>query len=135
MSTEIKAAVKWLIEMIAWRSICVYDPDGEYDGIPVHNEISLLDLANFGRELIKTLKIKYENHWYDEESTRDQAYRAIHISPKYPVNEFFLEAAKNANVRYEALGIHDMTLTIWIDPGKVTGRYADNDPMFVIEEW
>lgn len=135
MSPEIKAAVQWLLELIAGRSLALWDPEGELDLEPMANEITLIQLAGFERQLKKILKRNFENHWHVRQPTRDQAFRAIHVCPQFPVNQFIKQAADYVNIPYEALNIHIMTFTLWIDPKLVTARYNDSDPKFVVKEW
>lgn len=126
MHRELKAAAMWIVNLVTARSHCIAYRDIPF---PSPHQINIDQLKHFEISIQQVLAKSFKNLWIENDPTRYEAYRSIHVTPQSPVNEFLKRAANRAGIRYELLGISDMTFTIWISPGKVTIRYNDNDPV------
>lgn len=133
MHNELKVAATWILGTVMARCDCIALPDLHPDiFFPSPNQIPLDQLKLFEISIQRVLAKSFKDIWFVSEPTRYQAYRAIHVSPQFPVNEFIKRAADRVGIRYDMLGLSDMNFTIWIDPNQVTTRFNDNDPVHIL---
>ena len=138
MDRELVAAADWLLQLIIDRCYYVYDPTERMKlEKPVQPLVSINRLSIFHHELIQLLKDKYKDNWFENDPACGQSYRAIHISPQSPtgLDNILLIAAERAELDYKLLNIDSMTFTIWIDPRKVSVRFDDKDPIFILKQF
>ena len=132
---EVKAATEWIVALVKIRSDYVHNPatsarDRRQAASPF--AISEERMRLFEWALAQTLYDSFKPGWSTDNPADHQAYRTIHVSPQFPVNQFIKRAADKARIPYNWLGISDMTFTVWTDPCRVTARYNDHDAMNII---
>uniref|UniRef100_UPI0035902E3E maternal B9.15 protein-like n=1 Tax=Myxine glutinosa TaxID=7769 RepID=UPI0035902E3E len=88
-------------------------------------------VAAFITELTARLLGKYRPHWYPDHPSRGQAFRCLRISTSQPVEPLFLDVCHSVNIPYSLLGL-PQELTIWVDPGEVSCRYAERSCPFSV---
>lgn len=129
MHNELRVVARWILNAVTERCDCIVFSDIL---MPSPDQIPLDQLKLFEVSIQQVLAKSFKNVWIVTNPKRYQAYRCIHVTPQFPVNEFLKRAANRAGIRYDLLGISDMTFTIWIEPGRVTTRYNDSDPAHVL---
>ena len=106
MLTEINTGVEW------WRQRIQHA--GSIQNIGTQQQFShFANLAN------KMLQQKYQNHWYIDQPTRGQAYRAL-INDESGPDPLLAQALSTAGLPMSLFGHQDVIM--WIDSGSVSVR-------------
>jgi len=78
-----------------------------------------------GEQMLKYLRLKFQDHWYPDRPAKGSAYRSIRIS-KEKVDKILVNAAIDIGLDLqEILDTLPNDLTIWIDPGEVSYRIGE----------
>lgn len=97
----------------------------------LYNKLPRRRVNQFGEELEKAIKIKFQDHWYAEQPSKGSAYRCLKTaSPIDPILEW---ASLEAGIQLTDIkdNLPD-ELSIWIDPGEVSYRLSERSPIKII---
>lgn len=90
----------------------------------LYNKLPRRRVNQFGEELEKALKIKFEGHWYPEKPFKGSAFRCIKTAP--PLDPVFEIAAHECGMSMADIQENlPEELSIWIDPGEVSYRLGE----------
>ena len=106
MLTEINAGVEW------WRQRIQHAGSIQNIGTP-HQFSHFANLAN------KMLQQKYQNHWYIDQPTRGQAFRAL-LNDESGPDPLLAQALATAGLPLSLFG--HWGVVVWIDSGSVSVR-------------
>lgn len=113
MHVEIQVAISFLISFL-------------------FNKLPRRRVNQFGEELEKALKVKFQDHWYPEKPFKGSAYRCVRCTP--PLDSLVFEAAARAS-GMDLIDIQEnlpQELSIWIDPGEVSYRMSEKGPVKIL---
>ncbi|XP_060941870.1 protein BTG3 [Limanda limanda] len=88
-------------------------------------------VALFVERLAVALQEKFKGHWYPANPSKGHAYRCIRINRLHRQEPEFLQACRESGLQYSDLGLPS-ELTLWVDPGEVCCRYAEQNPFFSV---
>ena len=87
----------------------------------LYNKLPRRRVNQFGEELEKALKHKFEGHWYPEKPFKGSAFRCLKTA--LPLDPVFEIAAQESGMAMADIQENlPEELSIWIDPGEVSYR-------------
>ncbi|XP_015930084.1 protein Tob1-like [Parasteatoda tepidariorum] len=90
----------------------------------LYNKLPRRRVNQFGEELDKALKRKFQGHWYPEKPFKGSAFRCLKTA--LPLDPVFGIAAHESGMAMEDLQRNlPEELSIWIDPGEVSYRLGE----------
>lgn len=96
-----------------------------------NNKLESEKIDLFAQRFVAILQDKFKGHWYPENPSKGQAYRCIRINRVHRQDSDILRACKESGIQYSDLGL-PRELTIWVDPGEVCCRLAENKPYLTV---
>lgn len=97
----------------------------------LYNKLPRRRVNQFGEEMEKLVKQKFAGHWYPESPMKGSAFRCLKTTPP-------LDLAFGAAAMYCGVNLSDIQenlpkdLSIWIDPGEVSYRLGEKEPVKVL---
>lgn len=90
----------------------------------LYNKLPRRRVNQFGEELEKALKHKFEGHWYPEKPFKGSAFRCLKTA--LPLDPVFEIAAQESGMALADIQENlPEELSIWIDPGEVSYRMGE----------
>ncbi|KFM58863.1 Protein Tob2, partial [Stegodyphus mimosarum] len=90
----------------------------------LYNKLPRRRVNQFGEELEKALKQKFEGHWYPEKPFKGSAFRCLKTA--LPLDPVFEIAAQESGMALADIQENlPEELSIWIDPGEVSYRLGE----------
>ncbi|XP_054723354.1 protein Tob2-like [Uloborus diversus] len=90
----------------------------------LYNKLPRRRVNQFGEELEKALKHKFEGHWYPEKPFKGSAFRCLKTA--LPLDPVFEIAAQESGMAMTDIQENlPEELSIWIDPGEVSYRLGE----------
>lgn len=87
----------------------------------LYNKLPRRRVNQFGEELEKALKLKFQGHWYPEKPFKGSAFRCLKTA--MPLDPVFEIAAQESGMALADIQENlPEELSIWIDPGEVSYR-------------
>jgi hypothetical protein len=105
MKLEIDAAAQWFAGYL-----CRYGLNTE-----------LAD--RFKNCLAKQLELKFQNHWYEDQPLRGNAYRSVTVDKRSKMDGLLEKAASEASVPDLSNQLGPLSFVMWIDPFEVAVRF------------
>jgi hypothetical protein len=105
MKLEIDAAAQWFAGYL-----CRYGLNAE-----------LAD--RFKNCLAKQLELKFQNHWYEDQPLRGNAYRSVTVDKRTKMDGLLEKAASEASVPDLSNQLGPLSFVMWIDPFEVAVRF------------
>lgn len=105
MKLEIDAAAQWFAGYL-----CRYGLNAE-----------LAD--RFKNCLAKQLELKFQNHWYEDQPLRGNAYRSVTVDKRSKMDGLLEKAASEASVPDLSNQLGPLSFVMWIDPFEVAVRF------------
>lgn len=94
----------------------------------LYNKLPRRRVNQFGEELEKALRHKFQGHWYLEKPYKGSAFRCLKTAP--PLDPVFEIAAREAGVDLQDIQDNlPAELSIWVDPGEVSYRLGEKVPV------
>ncbi|XP_013789209.1 protein Tob1-like [Limulus polyphemus] len=94
----------------------------------LYNKLPRRRVNQFGEELEKALRRKFQGHWYPDKPMKGSAYRCLKTS--FPLDPIFEEATLECGVDLRDIQENlPKELSIWIDPGEVSYRLGEKGPV------
>ncbi|XP_076366190.1 uncharacterized protein LOC143255042 [Tachypleus tridentatus] len=94
----------------------------------LYNKLPRRRVNQFGEELEKALRQKFQGHWYPDTPMKGSAYRCLKTT--FPLDPVFEEAALGCGVDLRDIQENlPKELSIWIDPGEVSYRLGEKGPV------
>lgn len=91
-----------------------------------YGQLSVTQIAEFGYRLTGILEKRYENHWYESNPMKGQAFRCLRLKRSESYVDPTIESILNEmGLSLSQLGLPD-DFTLWIDPGEVSVRFGDS---------
>jgi hypothetical protein len=78
-------------------------------------------IKSFRDTLLDGIKKRVEGHWYDDDPTKGQGYRALICAES--IDRLLLEAAKQAQLSVDFRKLFPNEVVMYIDPGNVSVKY------------
>lgn len=97
----------------------------------LYNKLPRRRVNQFGEELEKALKIKFQGHWYPEKPYKGSGFRCLKTTP--PLDPVFEFAARDSGM--DLSDIQDnlpQEMSIWIDPGEVSYRMGEKGQVKIL---
>jgi hypothetical protein len=86
----------------------------------------------FGEELERSMKNKFQGHWYMEAPMKGSAFRCLHFTSK-EVDPVFHQAADSSGVPFNEISAHiPAELRIWVDPGEVSYQIGEKGTVSIL---
>ncbi|XP_013776202.1 protein Tob1-like [Limulus polyphemus] len=90
----------------------------------LYNKLPRRRVNQFGEELEKALRQKFQGHWYPDKPMKGSAYRCLKTT--LPLDPVFEEASLESGVDLRDIQENlPKELSIWIDPGEVSYRLGE----------
>ncbi|XP_067124519.1 protein Tob1-like [Centruroides vittatus] len=97
----------------------------------LYNKLPRRRVNQFGEELEKALKLKFQGHWYPEKPYKGSGFRCLKTTP--PLDPVFEIAARDSGM--DLVDIQEnlpQELSIWIDPGEVSYRMGEKGQVKIL---
>lgn len=97
----------------------------------LYNKLPRRRVNQFGEELEKALKIKFDGHWYPEKPFKGSAFRCLKTAP--PLDPVFELAARESGMDLSDIQENlPQEMSIWVDPGEVSYRMGEKVPVKIL---
>ncbi|XP_013777654.1 protein Tob1-like [Limulus polyphemus] len=94
----------------------------------LYNKLPRRRVNQFGEELEKALRQKFQGHWYPEKPMKGSAYRCLKTT--FPLDPVFEKASIECGMDLRDIQENlPKELSIWIDPGEVSYRLEEKGPI------